>query len=189
MRGLKRWEKSAHLFSSQTSGCAHWHHKLFIPGESAGFLKMLRPQEGIISERLCPAFALETSPTVLREDACPSSALLTHTPLLTLRGAGRGQAQWGQEQAGHLTGKSQPCILWRSRRWPERARPCVPAESPGGSLWCCPCSVHGEQSRLLGGAGVSLKESPVPGPTSTWPPAPVTSFLLREPPPLRQPEA
>lgn len=86
MRGLKRWEKSAHLFSSQTSGCAHWHHKLFIPGESAGFLKMLRPQEGIISERLCPAFALETSPTVLREDACPSSALLTHTPLCSLSG-------------------------------------------------------------------------------------------------------
>lgn len=86
MRGLKGWEKPAHLFSSQTSGCAHWRHKLFIPGESAGFLKMLRPQGGIISERLCPAFALETSLTVLREDACPSSELPTHTPLCSLSG-------------------------------------------------------------------------------------------------------
>ena len=63
MRGLKGWEKSAHLFSSQTSGCTHWRHKLFIPWESAGFLTMLRPPEGLISECLCPAFALETSLT------------------------------------------------------------------------------------------------------------------------------
>lgn len=86
MRGLKGSEKSARLFSSQTSGCAHWRHKLFIPGESAGFLKMLRPQEGLISECLCPAFVLETSLTALREDGCPSCVLLTHTPLCSLSG-------------------------------------------------------------------------------------------------------
>ena len=63
IRGLKGWEKSEHLFSSQTSGCTHWRHKLFIPWESAGFLTMLRPPEGLISECLCPAFALETSLT------------------------------------------------------------------------------------------------------------------------------
>lgn len=86
------------------SRCAHWRHNVFSSGESAGFLKMVRPQEGIISPRLCPVFVLETSLTVFRGNSRPSPVLLTHTHLCSLlRGAGSGWGRWGQEQVGHLT--------------------------------------------------------------------------------------
>ena len=85
------------------SCCAHWRHNVFSSGEGAGVLRLVRPQEGVISQRLCPAFVLETSLTVFRGNSCPSPVLLTHTHLCSLlRGAGSGWGRWGQEQVGHL---------------------------------------------------------------------------------------
>lgn len=53
-------------------------------------------------------------------------------------------------------------------------------------FWCCPSSAHRGQ-RAQGRAGHAWKSPLVPAPSC--PPAPVTSFLLREPSPLRQREA
>lgn len=117
--------------------------------------KTVRPQEGVISLRLCPVFALETSLTVFRGNSRPSPVLLTHTHLCSLlRGAGSGWGRWGQEQVGHLTERDPaPDSLEEQDVAREGQALCSSTGSPPHWLWCCPCSAHRGQSRLRGRAG------------------------------------
>lgn len=90
-------------------------------------------------------------------------------------------------------GEIQPQIPWRSRTWPERGRPYVPAQGPpptgSGAVHAVPTGDRADSGAEQGRPGVYLKESLAAGPASARPPAPVTSFLPREPTPLRQREA